>query len=263
MLTDKKNTWLLILVLLISGTEVHAQLGGLLGKAKEKVTKAVEKKIDKNSVSEGAEAAGNSGNSSISVGDSLILAEDFSAFQAGATATSFKTNGVATVTAVSGQKGKWMEIKDKAIYKFARQLNYPKRFTVSFDIIAKADQIKDIAPLSLGFASDNSAREYSSNMGTYVQLHYYDANQVNIGSGKPEKFVNTTFDLEPWLNRPLRVILTVDGERMAIYLNQVELADTVLFMPTAAKNFYIAAPWEYANGAGVLVSNFKVSGFRK
>jgi len=156
-----------------------------------------------------------------------------------------------------------MEIKDKAIYKFARQLNYPRRFTVSFDIIAKADQIKDIAPLSLGFASDNSAREYSSNMGTYVQLHYYDANQVNIGSGKPEKFVNTTFDLEPWLNRPLRVILTVDGERMAIYLNQVELADTVLFMPTAAKNFYIAAPWEYANGAGVLVSNFKVSGFRK
>jgi len=106
MLTDKKNTWLLILVLLISGTEVHAQLGGLLGKAKEKVTKAVEKKIDKNSVSEGAQAAGNSDNSSTVIGDSLLFAEDFTAFKSGGIATSFKTNGVATVTAVSGQKGK-------------------------------------------------------------------------------------------------------------------------------------------------------------
>lgn len=263
MLTDKKNTWLLILVLLISGTEVHAQLGGLLGKAKEKVTKAVEKKIDKNTASELPKDAGNLRNSNVVVGDSLLFAEDFTAFRSGTTATSFKTNGVATVTTVSGQNGKWMEIKDKMIYKFARQLNYPKRFTVSFDIIAKADQIKDIAPLSLGFASDNSAREYSSNIGTYVQLHYYDTNQVNIGSSKPEEFVNTTFDLETWLNRPLQVVLSVDGERMAVYLNQVKLADTVLFMPTAAKNFYIAAPWEYANGAGVLVSNFKVSGFRK
>ncbi|MGN8055379.1 hypothetical protein ACTJKN_03840 [Pedobacter sp. 22163] len=263
MITHRKITGVLLILMLLPGIEIHAQLGGILQKAKEKATTAIEKKIDKNSVSKGAEAAGNSGNSSISVGDSLIFAEDFSAFQARATATSFKTNGVATVTTVSGQKGKWMEIKDKAIYKFARQLSYPKRFTVSFDIIAKADQIKDIAPLSLGFASDNSAREYSSNIGTYVQLHYYDTNQVNIGSSKPEKFVNATFDLKPWLNRPLHVVLSVDGEQVAVYLNQVRLADTVLFMPAAAKNFYIAAPWEYANGAGVLVGNFKVSGFRK
>jgi hypothetical protein len=48
-----------------------------------------------------------------------------------------------------------------------------------------------------------------------------------------------------------------------LYLNKVKLADIVLFSPTATKNFYITAPWEYANGSGVLVSNFKVSGFRK
>jgi len=260
MMKNRKITGVLLILMLLPGIEIHAQLGGILQKAKEKATKAIEKKIDKNSTSEGIDS---SGNSSSIVGDSLFFAEDFTTFKSGGTATSFKTNGVATVTAVSGQKGKWMEIKDKAIYKFARQLNYPKRFTVSFDIIAKADQIKDIAPLSFGFASDNSAREYASNIGTYVQLHYYDVNQVNIGSSKPEKFANTTFDLEPWLNRPLHVVLSVDGERMAVYLNKVKLADTVLFMPTAAKNFYIAAPWEYANGAGILVSNFKVSAFRK
>ncbi|MBE5321899.1 hypothetical protein IM793_22275 [Pedobacter sp. MR2016-19] len=49
---------------------------------------------------------------------------------------------------------------------------------------------------------------------------------------------------------------------MAVYLNNIKLADTVLFSPAAAKNFYITAPWEYANDAGGLVSNFKVSGFK-
>jgi len=264
MLTDKKITSILLVVMLICGIKVHAQLGGLLEKAKEKATKAIEKKIDKNATLKGMEVNGSAGSSSdVLAGDSLIFAEDFSAFRSAATATSFKTNGAATVATVTGQKGKWMGVRDKAIYKFARQLNYPRRFTLSFDIIAKADQIKDIAPLSFGFASDNSIRQYASNIGTYVELHYYDTNQVNIGSDKPAKFVNTTFDLEPWLNRPLHVVLSIDGERMAVYLNKVKLADTVLFSPTAAKNFYITAPWEYANGAGVLVSNFKVSGFRK
>jgi len=263
MRTDKKITGVLLTLMLISGIEAHAQLGGLLDKAKEKATKAIEKKIDKNSPSEKSGATINAGNSNIVTGDSLLFTEDFSAFQPGASATSFKTNGAANVVTASGQKGKWLDLKDKAIYKFSRQLNYPRRFTLSFDIIAKADQIKDIAPLSFGFASDNSVRQYASNIGTYVQLHYYDANQVNIGSNKPEKFVNTTFDLEPWINRPLHIVLSVDGEQMAVYLNNIELADTVLFSPAAAKNFYITAPWEYANDAGVLVSNFKVSGFSK
>ncbi|GAA4161498.1 hypothetical protein GCM10022217_27240 [Chryseobacterium ginsenosidimutans] len=265
MIIDKKITGLLFLVLLLSGIEVHAQLSGIFQKAKDKVTKTIEKQIDKNTNSEGAKAADKSGNRSSTVvtGDSLVFAEDFSAFQPGTTATSFKTNGAATITTVEGQKGKWLDVKDKEIYKFSNPLNYPRRFTLSFDIIAKAEQIKDIAPLSFGFASDNSVRQYASNIGTYVQLHYYDTNQVNIGSSKPEKFVNTTFDLEAWINRPMHIVLSVDGERMAVYLNDVKLADTVLFSPTVAKNFYITAPWRYANDSRILVSNFKVSGFKE
>ncbi|WP_449398972.1 hypothetical protein [Chryseobacterium wanjuense] len=196
-------------------------------------------------------------------GDSLIFAEDFSAFQPGTIATSFKTNGAATIRMVAGQKGNWLDLGDREIYKFSNPLNYPRRFTLSFDIIAKAEQVKDIAPLSFGFAGDNSVQHYASNIGTYVQLHYYDTNQVNIGSSKPEKFVNTTFDLEPWINRPLHIVLSVNGERMAVYLNDVKLADTVLLSPTVAKNFYITAPWRYANDSGVLVSNFKVSVFKE
>ncbi|MDR6487220.1 hypothetical protein J2799_001705 [Chryseobacterium vietnamense] len=91
----------------------------------------------------------------------------------------------------------------------------------------------------------------------------YDTNQVNIGSSKPEKFVNKIFDLQPWANRPLHIVLSVNGDRMAVYLNDVKLADEVLFSPTVAKNFYISAPWRYSNDSAVLVSNFKVSGFKQ
>lgn len=263
MKTAKIIMGITIVLLLCSGIEVHAQLGGLFEKAKEKAEKALEKKIDKNTASTKSKAAINSGNGNVVIGNSLVFAEDFSAFETGATATSFKTNGVANVVTIKGHNGKWMELRDKAIYKFSRQFSYPKQFTLSFDIIAIADQVKDISPMSFGFASDNSVRQHESNIGTYVQLHYYDTDQVNIGSNKPEKFVGTTFDLAPWLDRPLHVVLSVNGEQMAVYLNNVKLADTVLFSPTAAKNFYISAPWEYANDAKVLVSNFQVSGFKK
>lgn len=226
MITYKKITGLLFLALLISGIEGHAQVTALAG-------------------------------------DSLIFAEDFSAFQPGTIETSFKTNGAATVRMVEGQKGKWLDLGDREIYKFSNLINYPRRFTLSFDVIAKAEQVRDIAPLSFGFASDNSVQHYDSNIGTYVQLHYYDTNQVNVGSNSLYKVINTTFDLQSWVNRPLRIVLAVDGERMSVYLNDVRLADEVLFSSAVAKNFYISAPWRYANDSSILVSNFKISGFKE
>ncbi|WP_343657991.1 hypothetical protein [Chryseobacterium sp.] len=264
MTINKKISGLLFLAILLFATSVYAQVSNIFQKSEDKSTKAGEEKIDKNSISEEGKAADKSAGytSAVVAKDSLIFAEDFSAFQSGTIASSFKTNGAATVRMVEGQKGKWLDIGNREIYKFSVPINYPPRFTLSFDIIAKAEEVKDIAPLSFGFASDNSVNHYDSNIGTYVQLHYYDTDQVNIGSSKPEKFVNKIFDLQQWANSPLHIVLSVDGERMAVYLNDVELADEVLFSPTVAKNFYIAAPWRYANDSGVLVSNFKVSGFR-
>lgn len=264
MITDKKVTGLLLLLLLLAGTEVHPQFNDKFQKGTDETTTVLEKKIDKNITLE-AKAEAKSGNrsSTVLVGDSLIFAEDFSAFQPGTIATSFKTNGAATVRMVIGQNGKWLDIGNREIYKFSIPLSYPRRFTLSFDIIAKAEEIKDIAPLSFGFASDNSVHHYDSNIGTYVQLHYYDTDQVNVGSNTPKEFINTTFDLQPWVNRPLHIVLSVNGERMAVYINDVKLADEVLFSLTAAKNFYISAPWRYYNDSTVLVSNFKVSVFKE
>lgn len=75
-------------------------------------------------------------------------------------------------------------------------------------------------------------------------------------------FSACSYDLAQDLNEPLHVALFIDKDTMAVYLNNTKLADTVLFSPGAAKNFFITAPWEYKNSAKVLVSNFKISAFR-
>ncbi|WP_338839735.1 hypothetical protein [Flavobacterium ginsenosidimutans] len=264
MLKYKSLIKLLIVIILLTGSSASAQLDGLLQKAKDKAGQVIEKETDNKRSTKSHKNSGRTviASGDFHKGDTLIFDEDFSKYKAGASAGSFKTNGAAIVAIVAGQKGKWMVLQDKATFKLSKALKYPKRFTVEFDILASGDKITDISPMSFGFAADNSDREYTSNVGSYVELHYYDANQVNIGSSNPQKFVNTTYDLAQDLNQPLHVALTIDGDTMAVYLNNTKLADTVLFSLGAAKNFFITAPWEYKNDAKVLVSNFKISAFR-
>ncbi|WP_029286572.1 hypothetical protein [Pedobacter sp. R20-19] len=253
----------LVTFILLSGNKVHAQLEGLLQKAKDKAEKAIEKKVTNKDSSHKSKNNRTDGEFDFISGDSLIFAENFSKYAKGATATSIKTNGAAIVMTAESENGKWMLLRDKAIYKLTKPIRYPKRFTLEFDILASGDQIKDIAPLSFGFTPDNSVQDYTSNAGAYVELHYYDTNQVNVGNSNPKKYVNTTFDLTESLNHPIHVAMHVNGENMTVYLDKTKLVDTELFTPTAAKNFYITAPWEYENGAKVMISNIRIYGFSK
>ena len=253
----------LVTFILLSGNKVNAQLEGLLQKAKDKAEKAIEKKVTNKNASHKSKNNTSDAEFDFIPGDSLIFAENFSKYAKGATATSIKTNGAAIVMTAEGEKGKWMLLRDKATYKLTKPIRYPKRFTLEFDVLASGDQINDISPLSFGFATDNSVQDYTSNAGAYVELQYYDTNQVNIGNSNPKKYVNTTFDLTESLNRPMHVAIVVDGENMVVYLDKTKLVDTELFTPTAAKNFYITAPWEYKNGAQITVSNISIYGISK
>ncbi|MCD8741048.1 hypothetical protein LT679_10580 [Mucilaginibacter roseus] len=190
----------------------------------------------------------------------VIFSEDFSGYQTGASPGSIKTNAAAIIAHPTGQEGKWLMVKDKATYKLNKNVPLPAKFTLEFDVLAVAEQIKDIAPVCFGFAKDNAAREHISNGGAFVQLHYRDADAINIGNYEFEnKEANTTFDLSATANRPLHVKLVVNGQQMAVYLDGDKLADTVLFPAKAAKYFYFSGPWEFDSGAKLYISNIKLS----
>ncbi|MFC0515768.1 hypothetical protein ACFFGT_16220 [Mucilaginibacter angelicae] len=259
---------------LITGFNANAQFGSLLQKAKDKAAQKASDAFDKKTSSSSSSSSSSSGapkSNKIIIntgfdfvpGDTVLFAEDFSAVPVGSSTKTFKTNGAATVVSVGGESGKWLALADNATYKFTKQLFYPKHFTVEFDILAAADQIRDIYPVNFGFVTDNSVRDYISSGGAYVTLKYYNDNDVSVNSEFLSKYLNSTFDLTTFTNRKMHVSLVVDGDRMVVYLDQTKLADTMAFMPTTAKNLYISAPMQYKNGSKVLVSNFKIMGFKK
>lgn len=188
----------------------------------------------------------------------IYFNEDFSKYEIGATPRSIKTNGAATIARPAGQQGKWLSIQDNITYKLNRPVSLPGSFTFEFDILAQAEQIKDMSPISFGFVKDNAVREFISNGGAFVQLHYYDADAVNIGNYDLKKEANTKFDLSSTANRPVHVKLTVRGNQMTVYLDDIKLADTVLFQPGAPRYFYISGPNKSENGARLFISNISI-----
>lgn len=184
--------------------------------------------------------------------------EDFSKYEIGTTARSIKTNGAAIIASPEGQQGKWLSLQDNITYKLNRPVALPKSFTFEFDILAQAEQIKDMSPISFGFVKDNAVRDYISNGGAFVQLHYYDADAVNIGNYDLDKEANNKFDLSATANRPLHVKLVVRGNQMAVYLDSIKLADTILFKPGSARYFYISGPNKSENGAKLFMSKISI-----
>ncbi|NHA02783.1 hypothetical protein G7092_03200 [Mucilaginibacter sp. HC2] len=196
-------------------------------------------------------------------GDSVIFVENFSKIPDGSTTPAFKTNGSATVVSVQGKDGKWLALADNATYKLSKQIFYPKHFSVEFDVLAVADQSKDIYPVPIGFVKDNGIKQYNDGEGAYIDLKYYNGEEVDVNSLFTNKFLNTQFDLPSYANRAMHVSIIVNGDRMVVYLDKTKLADTQAFLPGSAKNLYISGPMQYHNGSKVLVSNFKIAKFKR
>lgn len=255
---------------IISNLHAHAQFGDLLQKAKDKAAKKASDAIDKKTSGSSDTQTGTRKSSKLIInsefdfvpGDSVIVSDNFAAVATGSSTRAFRTNGSASVVTIKDEGGKWLALADNATYKLSKQLYYPKRFTVEFDVLAVADQVKDIYPVIFGFTKDNSVSDYNSGDGAYVSLKYYNDTEVDVNSSYTDKYLNTTFELPNFANRPMHVSIAEDGDRMTVYLDKTKLADTQLFLPSSPKNFYISGPMRYQHDAKVLISNFKIMRFK-
>ncbi|GAB2684897.1 hypothetical protein GCM10027037_02790 [Mucilaginibacter koreensis] len=255
------------IVTLFATTHAEAQFGGLLQKAKDKAAQKAGELMDRKSDPQTNPAPGSKRvriNTAFDFnsGDSVLFSESFSSVPVGATVRSLKTNGSATVATIDDAPGKWLVMEGGATYRLAKQLFYPKHFTVEFDILVAADKVSDVSPVSFGFTNDNSVRSYIQEDGGHASLQYYNNDDVTV-SNQHGKHLATKFDLTPYNNRSMHVSVMVDGDRFALYLDKNKIADTELFFPSETKNLYISAPFQYSNGAKVLISNLRIAGFRK
>lgn len=248
-------------------SHAQAQFGGLLQKAKDKAAQKAGEMLDrKTDPKTGSAPAGKKSRVNTAFdftsGDSVLFSESFSSVPVGATVKSLKTNGSATVATVDDAPGKWLLMEGGATYRLAKQLFYPKHFTVEFDILVAADKVSDVSPVAFGFTNDNSVRGYIQEDGGHAALQYYNNDDVTV-SNQHGKYLSTKFDLTPYDNRSMHVSMTVEGERFVLYLDKTKIADTELFFPSETKNLYISAPFHYTNGAKVLISNLRIAGFKK
>jgi hypothetical protein len=255
------------IVTLFATSHAQAQFGSLLQKAKDKAAQKAGELMDRKTDAKTEPAPGNRRSRINTVfdftsGDSVIFAENFSSVPVGATVKSLKTNGSATVATVNDAPGKWLLMESSATYRLAKQLFYPKHFTVEFDILVAADKVSDVSPVIVGFTNDNSAKAYIQQDGGHVTLEYYNNDDVVVAN-EHGKHLSTTFDLTPYDNRPMHVSMTVEGDRFVLYLDKTKIADTEFFSPSETKNLYISAPLQYNNGAKVLISNLRIAGFKK
>ena len=263
------------LTLLFMGCMVihaNAQFNNVLNKVKQKANDKINSAFD-TKPKDVQPNAGSKGSSKIKINqsfdfvacDSLVFEDNFSSSAIGKMPAGWKTNGSGDVVKSPELPGKWLKLQDFASYKITKPIKYPSKFTIEFDIVAVADKIEDLSPLSFGFAKDNSVRSYMQdayNDGAInnISITYYNKHGIIVGSSDTKyHYANDDIDLESYPNQIMHVSIAVDGENEQVYLDKTKISDAKMFGPSRIKYFYLSAPLQAKNGAKVLFGNYKMS----
>lgn len=254
--------------------QVNAQLfKRLQKKAEDQVEKAIDKKINGNGKTDTSGIDGNQSETKriqfsdafdFAAGDSLVYQSNFNAVQPGRMSTQWITNGGGSVVSSPEISGQWLRMQTRSSFKLKRDIHYPKKFTIEFDLLVAADQVDDLSTLYFGFSKDNSVRSWISNGSIWdMGLQYMNDNDLTVSSRSTGKRLSTNFDLEPYANRSMHVSIAVNGNRVKTYLDHAKISDNNLFDGEVAKHFFISAPLNADHRASVLFGNFRIKAFRK
>jgi hypothetical protein len=195
--------------------------------------------------------------------DTVLYADNFSQADLGKMPVSLKTNGGGKLVVVDGVEGKWLQMQAQSTYKTVRPINLPARFMVSFDLVAVADEITDLSPVTFGFAVNNSVSRtimdaYNDGGLCTVSLHYFNKSVLNISSSATKVYANTDFDLTGYTNRSMHVVMKANGDELTVSLDGTQVFDTKVFRNNLGKYFFISAPWEYKNKAVLALGNLVI-----
>jgi hypothetical protein len=130
--------------------------------------------------------------------------------------------------------------------------------------VAVGDTLRDASDVTFGFASDNSVQSYiqdAYNDGaiTAVELNFAGDSSVASSATGTSHFFKP--ELEGYINQPMHISISVDGDRERVYIGREKIADARLFDGNRAKYLFLSAPVRYDHGARVLVGNLRIASF--
>ncbi len=150
---------LLIALLFAVPLITQAQIGNVLNRAKAKINQRVNNKIDKGiddaldevegkgkqkpSTNGSTEATATSSKKNVGYastfdfipGEKLLYTEDFSQDAIGELPLNWNTTGKGEVVTVEGSSGKWTKMYQNSFYLTGNKTEFPKNFTVEFDLL--------------------------------------------------------------------------------------------------------------------------------
>ncbi|MCH7408403.1 hypothetical protein MM239_03265 [Belliella sp. DSM 111904] len=190
----------------------------------------------------------------------IIFRDDFSNEELGAMPKLWKSSGGGAVVNEKGEN--WLELKANVTYRIDSLIDLPEDFEVSFDLLTKSDQARDIGAMRFGFGRDNSVRRYimdayNNNAITSTQIHFSNK-KVTSSSSDTKLYTTDNFPLNSYANRLMKVRIQVKGENMIIFIDDEKLLDAAMFNKNSVKFFYLSAPFNYKNDARMYFKNFKI-----
>lgn len=194
-------------------------------------------------------------------GTQLIFSDDLRNDAVGSMPRYWQTNSTGSVVEISGAAGKWLNLAPQASYQLDTLLQLPSKFTLEFDLLTRASEAKDLRKIEFGFSKNNSTKKFiygvSKEVSIYQALQYYYGNiSTNAGSHSSR----LPFPLSNYANAVMHVSMSVDGERLQVYIDQQKVLDAAVIDVNAPKHFFVSTE-TYRNNAKAFISNLKIAGF--
>lgn len=204
------------------------------------------------------------GGSDFSPAPLTLYQDDFDTATIGSLPRHWRTNGSGRVVNVQGFDGKWLALNAGSTFKLARTASLPQRYTVEFDLIAAGNEPGDVGTVYVGFASNNSVKDYlqggaGNGALNALAIQFGNSTPVSALSGATGHSATADFPVDDYLNRALHVSISVNSDQEQIWLDGSKVLDSRMFDRNASRYVFFSAPWTVDHHAQVMIGHVRIA----
>lgn len=191
-------------------------------------------------------------------GYNVIFEDNFQADPVGDFPARWSTSSGGEVVEIDGFPGKWLRVSGNTAVNPELKKKLPEHCTIEFDLVIKKESCRTvfgITPIS-DVASGNV---FYKRIGVTLQNM---TGYPDVVIGKDVMDVGTkSFSIEGYIDRILRVSISVNKTRFRVYLDETKVADMPkLIVPEYRNNFFIAGGESVpAPPDGIYISNVRIA----